>query len=130
MSTASGRCECGAVTYRVNGPLRDVVACHCKQCRRTSGHYSAYTSSAVADLELVHSDGLRWYRSSEAAERGFCERCGSNLFWRPSAEPARISIAAGTLDGATGLRISRHIFVADAGDYYTLAAGEAQHPEW
>jgi hypothetical protein len=121
----SGRCECGAVTYEATGPLRDVVACHCTQCRRSSGHYSAYTSAAVTDLVLTRMDGLRWYRSSESAERGFCARCGSNLFWRPFAEPLRLSIAAGTLTGPTGLRISRHIFVADGGDYYTLPPGAA-----
>jgi hypothetical protein len=110
--------------------MRDVVACHCTQCRRTSGHYSAYTSTAVTDLEVTQSDGLRWYRSSESAERGFCERCGSNLFWRPFSEPLRISIAAGTLMGKTGLRISRHIFTADQGDYYHLNADEPQCPAW
>jgi len=62
---------------------------------RTSGHYSAFTSVAVADLVLTQSDGLRWCRSSQTAERGSCERCGINLFWRPLTEPARISIAAG-----------------------------------
>jgi hypothetical protein len=118
------------VTYQVTGPLRDAVACHCTQCRRSSGHYSAYTSAAVADLVINETDGLRWYRSSETAERGFCARCGSNLFWRPLTEPARISIAAGTLTGKTGLKISRHIFVADIGDYYAIPSDEAQSPGW
>ena len=39
-----GRCLCGAVNYRVDGPLRPVVACHCGQCQRTSGHFVAATS--------------------------------------------------------------------------------------
>ena len=30
----SGSCLCGAVTYEVHGPLRNVVARHCKQCRK------------------------------------------------------------------------------------------------
>jgi hypothetical protein len=130
MRVARGRCECGAVVYEVHGPLRDVIACHCTQCRRTSGHYSAYTSAAVENLVLVQSVGLRWYRSSDSAERGFCERCGSNLFWRPLSEPERISIAAGTLEGSTGLKVSRHIFVADAGDYYSLPDDECQSQGW
>ncbi|HGG64526.1 MAG TPA: GFA family protein, partial [Rhodobacteraceae bacterium] len=37
----TGGCLCGAVTYVVNGPLRDVIACHCTQCRKSSGHHVA-----------------------------------------------------------------------------------------
>ena len=53
------------------------------------------------------------------ARRGFCNRCGGNLFWEPVGED-RVSITAGTLDGATGLSIERHIYVEDAGDYYDV----------
>ena len=35
---ATGRCLCGAVTYEVRGPLRDIVLCHCVECRRWSGY--------------------------------------------------------------------------------------------
>ena len=114
-----GQCLCGGVQYRVAGPLRGVIACHCSQCRRTSGHYSAYSSADSSALTLSAASSLRWYRSSDTAERGFCERCGSNLFWRQFGSPS-ISIAAGSLDGPTGLTLERHIFVADQGDYYPL----------
>ncbi len=125
-----GGCLCGGVRYEIEGPLRDIVACHCSQCRRTSGHYMAATNAPRSAVRLTASDTLRWYRSSDAAERGFCARCGGNLFWRmlpPHVET--ISIAAGTLDGpVTGLSISRHIFVADKLDYYQLEDGAPQHP--
>ncbi|MDB3912880.1 GFA family protein, partial [Paracoccaceae bacterium] len=42
--TITGSCECGAVVFELSGKLRDVVACHCGQCRKTSGHYWAATS--------------------------------------------------------------------------------------
>ena len=41
--TTRGGCLCGAVTYELAGELRPVVACHCNQCRKTSGHYVAAT---------------------------------------------------------------------------------------
>lgn len=118
---ASGGCLCGAVRYRVRGPLRPVVNCHCTQCRRTSGHYVAATACRPKDLTLTASEELRWYRSSETARRGFCGRCGSNLFWEPAdKERDEVMILAGTLDKPTGLETAAHIFTADAGDYYTL----------
>ncbi len=120
-----GGCLCGAVRYAVVGPLRDVVACHCEQCRRTSGHHVAATSAAASDLSVTGT--VRWYASSAEARRGFCPVCGSNLFWeRPGG--GQVSISAGTLDLPTGLRLRGHIFVADKGDYYEISDGTPQSP--
>ncbi len=123
---ADGGCLCGAVRYTIAGPLRPVVYCHCEQCRRTSGHHVAATACRATDLTLVVADGLRWYRSSTKAERGFCERCGSNLFWRP-AQGDYLSIMAGTLDVPTGLNAEAHIFVGSKSDYYSLQDELPQH---
>lgn len=123
--TATGGCLCGAVRYRVNGSLRDVLACHCSQCRRSSGHYVAATA---ASRDAVSIEGeVSWYTSSPGVRRGFCGRCGSNLFW-DQAGSAHLSIWAGSLDGPTGLRLKGHIFVADKGDYYIIEDGLPQHP--
>lgn len=113
-----GGCLCGGVTYEVAGPLRPVVACHCVQCRKTSGHYVAATQAAIADI-TIGGETLAWYRSSDHAERGFCGRCGSNLFWRRLNYP-KMSIFAGTIDGPTGLRIESQLYAESAGDYYDL----------
>ncbi|MEO0342776.1 MAG: GFA family protein [Pseudomonadota bacterium] len=121
----TGRCECDAVQYKLKGPLRDSVACHCKQCRRTSGHYFSATAVSNERLSLIKTDGLKWYRSSENAERGFCKKCGSSLFWRRNGE-GTTSVCSGTLDDPTGLKTSKHIFVADKGDYYEIADGLPQ----
>lgn len=115
----TGGCLCGGVRYRATGPLRPVVACHCIQCRKTSGHHAAMTSVPNDRFAIEADETLVWYDSSESARRGFCNRCGGNLFWDPAGEE-RISITAGTLDGATGLAIERHIYTAFAGDYYAL----------
>ena len=122
MTRASGRCLCDAVRYVVHGPLRDVSYCHCSQCRRTSGHFVAATACDPNDLEILEDAGLRWYRSSASAERGFCVRCGASLFWRPRIG-SHISIMAGTLDVPTGLEASEHIHVDSASDYYTIGDG-------
>lgn len=113
---AEGSCLCGRVTYRVAGPLRPVVACHCMQCRKTSGHFVAASSAWRRDLEI--SGDIRWYQSSKTARRGFCGTCGSSLFWDGGGD--EVSIHAGSLDGSTGLRLAGHIFCADKGDYYAL----------
>jgi len=114
--TVSGSCLCGAVRYRVTGALRPVIACHCTQCRKTSGHHVAATS---APRETVHIEGeVAWYASSEAARRGFCPVCGSPLFW--DGPGTHLSIFAGSFDGDPGVRLAGHIFCADKGAYYEI----------
>ena len=116
-----GQCLCGGVRYEVTGPLRNVIACHCSQCRRTSGHFVAASQAPTAALKLLNSETLTWYESSPEAKRGFCNRCGGNLFWRETGPDKRnTSIMAGTLDTPTGLRITQHIFVEDKSDYYSI----------
>jgi hypothetical protein len=118
----TGRCLCGAVRYEVNGPLRDVLICHCEECRRWNGHASASTAVRKDELVLLESRGLRWIdspRSDAGARRGFCGECGSSLFWDPPRRET-ISICAGTLDDASGLRVVSHWFVSQVGDYYEV----------
>lgn len=124
---ATGGCLCGAVRYAVLAPLRQVVLCHCGMCRRTHGHVAAYTSTPKPGLELAQSRGLKWYRSSDFARRGFCGECGASLFWEPDNRDY-IAIAAGSLDAPTGLSTVLQIHVADAGDYYPIAAEIPQRP--
>lgn len=114
-----GGCLCGAVRFEVDGPLRDVVVCHCEMCRRAHGHVGAYTAAPKKALHLTQSRGLKWYRSSGFARRGFCGECGGTLFWERDGGDA-ISIAAGTLAAPTGLKTTVQIHVADAGDYYDV----------
>jgi hypothetical protein len=121
----SGGCLCGAVRYRVDGPLRPVVACHCRECRRQSGHYYAATQAPARAVEIEDAGTLTWYRSSAEAERGFCGRCGAALFFRVEERDV-LSILAGSLDAPTGLRLAGHIFTGEKGGYYPLDDGLPQ----
>jgi hypothetical protein len=120
--TTSGRCLCGAVRFEVRGPLRDVLLCHCVECRRWSGHAFAATSAKKTDLVMLKSDALRWVASPESesdARRGFCAECGSSLFW-DAPDRETISIGVGSLDEPTGLTTIGHVYVSQVGDYYEL----------
>jgi len=114
----SGQCLCGAVCYEISGALSDPHACHCGQCRRQSGHYTATTHVKRADFSLIKERGLKWYRSSEIAERGFCAECGSPLFWDDGGEDVYISV--GSLNQPTGLKLATHIFADEKADYYEI----------
>jgi len=115
----SGSCLCGGVTYKLTEPLRSSVACHCTQCRKTSGHYWSATNVPNDRFKITKDDTLAWYQSSPTARRGFCTTCGSSLFWQIDGEDAT-SVGSGTIDGATGIDTAKHIFSDDKGDYYEI----------
>lgn len=122
----TGACLCGAVKYKVAGPMREIVFCHCGQCRRQTGLYYASTNAADADLTIEGAENITWYQSSKQGRRGFCKHCGSALFWKYEGQE-QISIQAGSLDKPTRLVPGYHIFCADKGDFYEINDGLPQH---
>lgn len=120
--THTGKCACGAVSFRANGQLRDVVYCHCSQCRRQTGHFLASTNVPDTALEVSGSEDVAWFQSSDDAKRGFCRICGSGLFWK-HRKLDYTSILAGSFDSPSSLKSGKHIFVADKGDYYEVTDG-------
>lgn len=126
--TQSGRCLCGSITYEVDGPLRDVVNCHCSRCRSHTGHYMAATRATADDLQIT-GDSLSWYNPTDEVKYGFCQECGSTLFWRTKRTPGYISIAAGTLTPPTGLKTVAAIYTDYASDYHSLDPDIASYSE-
>ncbi len=120
MSEHTGRCLCGAVSYTTDAELREVVNCHCSQCRQFHGHYAAYTAAPRQAVRIADAgEKLGWYQSSAGVRRGYCSECGSSLFWdRQDSDLLRI--AAGSLEVPTRLDTVGHIYVHDAADYYAL----------
>lgn len=114
-----GGCLCGGVRFRTEGKLREVVACHCSQCRRQTGLYYAATDVSLQHLQLLEEGTLSWYRASDTARRGFCSRCGSALFWQAN-DSTQISIMAGAFDQPSGLAMGCHIYCDDKADFYNL----------
>ena len=108
---ATGGCLCGAVRFTIVGRLRDVTICHCAMCRRSSTSIGAYTACAP-DAIALSGTKLRWYRSSPIARRGFCSKCGSQLFWERIGGD-HLSVALGSLDDGSKLKLGKHIFVED-----------------
>ena len=118
-----GSCLCGEITFQAEAAAREPAACHCTQCRKQSGHH--WVSVQVMDSALKINGSPRWYTSSPGVRRGFCPTCGSFLFWKSDADPDK-GVSLGAVDGPTGLHLTRHIFVADKGDYYDIPDGVPQ----
>ena len=117
----SGGCLCGGVRYQITGPCRDIINCHCENCRRTHGHIAAYTAVQKSALELVCQRSLQWYHDeSPNTYRGFCNQCGASLFWDARDGGNKMSVAAGSLDDSGDLKTIGHVYVSEAGRYYEI----------
>ena len=88
-------------------------------CQRLHGGIGAHSKAQKEHIEVTDDTGLAWYATSSRAKRGFCRRCGSTLFWEPTAQETT-GIVAGTLDQPTGLKIIGHIFVGEKADFVKI----------
>ncbi|MEL6686741.1 MAG: GFA family protein [Pseudomonadota bacterium] len=119
----SGRCLCGGVAFKTPLP-HHIDICHCETCRRWNG--GPFIGIDIReDIEFEASESLTWYKSSEWAQRGFCNICGASLFYRLKAQPNFWSIAGGAVDLPEGLSVAKEIFVDEKPDYYQFAGN---HP--
>jgi hypothetical protein len=122
-----GGCLCAGVRYQITGPRRDIINCHCQNCRRTHGHIAAYTSVRRSDLVIDRQQTLVWYHDeSPDTYRGFCNRCGASLFWDARDGRGKMAVAAGSLDDSGELKTIGHVFVSEAGSYYEIDDGLPQ----
>lgn len=116
---ATGHCLCGTVSYRIDSqdPPSGIMMCHCQQCARWTGSLAAFIACRPDELAITGTPS--WFRSSPDTRRGFCQACGSALFWQ--AEPGnRIYVTVGSLDPPTGLAIAEHIHTASKADWYDI----------
>ncbi len=78
----SGVCDCEAIHYKITGPVKLVVNCHCNSCRKRNGApYSTYCVVSQGDLKIVQGqEKLATYENSQGGKKLFCSNCGSPLY--------------------------------------------------
>lgn len=112
--TFEGGCACGAIRYAVDGPLRDVLVCHCVDCVAAAGSPWAASAAYRRDLSLLVGGGLTWRRapsSEHGASRGVCSLCSTVVFW-DAPEREIVSLGVETLDDPPALVVAGHIWVS------------------
>lgn len=118
--SASARCLCGKVRFTVPQEQNEVGVCHCSFCQRWSGG-PGFATHPSSKPEIEGEEFVKWYRSSEWAERGFCSECGSNLFYRLDGDEPQYSFFAGAFDDQSKLELVCQIFIEEKPDYYAFA---------
>lgn len=110
----AGGCLCGAVRFEMKEAPTEYDACHCGMCRKFSGGIELGVEVPPGGITWIKDETVKTYASSEWAERGFCEICGSSLFWRLTAEgphQGMLSLSAGALDSLDGMTFGSEIYI-------------------
>lgn len=104
----TGGCMCGSVRYEAETDGRFSV-CYCKMCQRWSA--GIYMSAPTKGVTFTRGDDvLTVVRSSDWASRGFCSKCGSNIYYKADAQD-HPSVAYGSLDDTSGMTPRMQFFI-------------------
>ena len=104
---ATGHCQCGAVSFTVDGEVQRMGHCHCEDCRRSTGtghNVQAFFLKADVTITGATSTYESPADSGSMRTRHFCPVCGSRLFSENTRAPDTIGISAGAFDDNSWFR--------------------------
>jgi hypothetical protein len=126
----AGKCECGAVRYRVADAFLYAANCHCSRCRAATG--SAFKPFAGIEREKLEiTDGAQTLLivGEEALNDTRCASCGSLLF-SVVRDGAYVHVALGSLVDAPAIRPTEHIFVGSKAPWFEITDDLPQSDEY
>lgn len=86
------------------------------------------TVDAGSDVAIEGGAAVATYASSDWAERSFCSRCGTHLFYRLKSQGTHY-VPVGLLEGVDDLRFHMQIFVDRKPPNYAFANETARMTE-
>lgn len=131
--THTGQCFCGQIRYTIDADPVGARMCWCRDCQRIAS--GSPTVNVLFPEEAVHFTGeittlLRTADSGNIVERGFCPKCGSQMYSKtvePKGAPMRIR--AGTLDDPELMAPQAIIWVDSAPSWAVLDRRLPHHPK-
>jgi hypothetical protein len=114
-----GTCLCGAIQITVKNMTGNVGACHCGMCRKWGGGPFMEVDCG-SDVSFEGEENISVFDSSDWADRGFCSKCGSHLFYRLK-ESKQYMMPAGLFDDDKSFVFDHQVFVDEKPSFYTFA---------
>lgn len=118
---AKGSCLCKGVNFSFDLKHKHFDACHCSMCRSWGGG-PALTVESSGNIEFEGEGNITVYSSSEWAERGFCNKCGSNLFYRLKDKSRNFcNFNLGTIEKHEEFSFTTQIYIDTKPDNYSFS---------
>jgi hypothetical protein len=128
-SFLDGRCECGAVRYRVRDEFRYAANCHCSNCRASTGSaFKPFAGIEREKLELVEGADNLLVWGDDAGNHTRCGVCGS-LLYSVVRDGAYVHVALGSLADDPTIRPTEHIFVGSKAPWFEITDDLPQSEE-
>lgn len=126
----AGKCECGAVRYRVADEFLYAANCHCSQCRASTGAaFKPFAGIEREKLEIADGADNLLIVGEEDANHTRCASCGS-LLYSVVRDGRYVHVALGSLVDAPAIRPTHHIFVGSKAPWFTITDGLPQFDEY
>ncbi len=128
----TGGCLCGSVRFEISGPIRDIVYCHCSQCRKAQG--SAFATNGIVEAADFHvltgAASLTGYESAPGQTKFFFKICGSPIMSRSTQNLEQVRVRIGTIDSDIVERPVAHIFAPSKANWEEIASGLPQYERY
>ena len=115
----SGGCLCGAVRFKVSVPEATFHICHCDTCRKWGGG-PLMAVDCGTDVSFEGEDNISVFNTSAWAERGFCNQCGSHLFYRLK-ENKQYFMPVGLFDDDSMFVFDHQVFIDEKPSFYCFS---------
>ncbi len=116
-----GKCLCKKVSFSFKAKAKEFDVCHCSMCRAWGGGPS-FNVESLGEVLIEGLDSLSIYESSEWAERGFCQNCGTHLFYRLKDKSLNFcNFNLGAVEAHEDYKFIKQIFIDNKPDHYSFS---------
>ncbi len=112
----NGSCLCGETQITVKDISKSVGACHCEMCRKWGGG-PLMAVDCGSEVSFLGEENISVYNSSDWADRGFCNQCGTHLFYRLK-ESKQYIMPVGLFDNDKNFVFDHQIFIEKKPSFY------------
>ena len=127
--TLAGKCQCGAVRYRVVDGFLYAANCHCSRCRAATGSaFKAFAGIERAKLEVTEGENALLVYGDDDLNDTRCGACGSLLF-SVVRDGEYVHVAMGSLVDAPSIRPGEHIYVGSKAPWFEITDDLPQSEE-
>ncbi len=128
----TGSCLCGAIRFRVDMPVKELRACHCRNCQKASGAGGSVNAVVPSTAFRITQGTPKRYSaradSGRLLHRYFCGDCGSPIYSQRDTTPETVVVRAGAFDNAADMKIAAHIWTKSMRPWSYIDPASQQHP--
>lgn len=123
----TGSCLCGCVKFEIEGKPRSLSYCHCGQCQKSGGVFSAVLVGDSKSLTVIGQENIVRHKPEEPwnYSPSFCKKCGSSLGELATDEGIYV-VAVSALDNDPGIKPTAHLHTASKPPWFDIRDNQKQ----